>query len=93
VVMPRRDRWVVTAQKPDDIAFFDENVSQPICEMSKQLYGRSLSDTVYEIFITADEAHNFSIKIEKMGATEIEVRPPPSSRLSWGEESCAQDDD
>jgi hypothetical protein len=77
MVTPRQDRWVVTAQKPNDIDFFDKNVSQPLYEMSKQLYGRCSSDTVYEVFKTADEAQFFCSLIQTMGAADIEVRPPP----------------
>lgn len=75
MVSPRRDRWVVTADKPKGTDRFDSLVDQPFQSFSRGLgYGSSLR--VFELFATEEEARHYAALIQLFGATRIHVSPP-----------------
>ena len=71
---PRYDLWLVSALKPEDVAQFDLLVKQPFQNSSR--HNGDLSDLVYELFRTEDEARKYAVHIGLFGATQVLVRPP-----------------
>lgn len=76
MVSPRLDLWVVSADKPADRAGFDLAVWLPFEQSVRHLSYKGVSRTVYELFDSAEQAHEFAAEIRSHGATNIMVSEP-----------------
>ena len=72
---PRHDLWLVSALKPKDVKQFDLLVEQPFQNSTNRL-NNDLSDLVYELFRTEEEARKYAVHIRLFGARQVLVRPP-----------------
>jgi hypothetical protein len=79
MVSPRRDRWVVSAEKPEDDERFDSLVEQPFGSFRKTLGYGSGRSRIYELFQTEEEARRYAVQIQLFGAKDISVSPPRTS--------------
>jgi len=75
MVSPRQDRWVVSASKPKDVKAFDAAVRQPFQAFSYSL-GYGPSQMVYELFMTEEQAIQYSMLVTEHGATDVRISPP-----------------